>query len=645
MRVGFAMLNYLFLPALLLIFCYCIGCTFKGLLTQRHSHIPPLVIGFMLLFGSFQIISMPFMLLSASLTALTYTVLIFYGTAFVLSFIIASAKTAKKISGIKKHGIREMHTCTKYFAIAALVLIAVQIAAIFILSHGDADDSLYIAQTNTILEANRITNIEPTTGNPAFSLQGMYKYVGYELLFAVICRATSLEAAVLYHSIIPLFLIIVHFSLMFALCRSISHKYRWQLMLAGTFIDIFGGYSVYSAEAFLQFRLWQGKSLLVNIALPLLLLIFIEVFKNQRIAKSTVVFLSITTYAAFCFSTVSLFIFPLAYAGYAFVFFVRNIYLNAKKTPSGNIDSIPVNFLRLCIPMIAALPYVALKYLALRSDLTTSIAASGADSISYINILKTFNGPGIMLIIFAIALVVIAVLGNTDMKYIYALHFVFLALTILNPLFCSFIAGNITGIDVYWRVFWLLIPSYTMLTALGCLLERSENKYYRIVLAIITAAALVSGGRFIFTRENFDFKKNPQKLESYIPYMCDAINEHSKEKGYENNPYLLAPIDTANQVRQYTGKINLVWIRYLKSKYSAIGSPEKFTELEEMCYSLYDARDYSIDIAEKLYDYNCTYLTVYNDETGSIFDDIYECVYKDDLLSVYDITSLKGDLQ
>ena len=48
---------------------------------------------------------------------------------------------------------------------------------------------------------------------------------------------------------------------------------------------------------------------------------------------------------------------------------------------------------------------------------------------------------------------------------------------------------------------------------------------------------------------------------------------------------------------------------------------------------------------EKLYDYNCTYLTVYNDETGSIFDDIYECVYKDDLLSVYDITSLKGDLQ
>ncbi|MEG1618082.1 MAG: DUF6077 domain-containing protein [Bacilli bacterium] len=520
------------------------------------------LIGFITLFASFELIALPFMLLHGNFNLLV----IIYGLFLTISFIFFIIKFRTKFSK------QNLILPKKKFSILWLifgVLLIFQVIIVTIFAHYDADDSFFIAISNTILHTNQIFTIDPSSGleNTSFPLQ--YILTGYEIIIAFFAKLFMLKPIVIFHTLLPIILVPTSYIAFYHLSTNLmKEKYRPLFLIFISILNLFSNYSAYSPGSFLLFRSWQGKASLVNILLPFLLSVFIVVISNHTKKRNqSLILISLILIASVCFSTVGLYLLPIAY----FCLVLGHLIFSKDKKNIFNI-------------IIAAIP----SFLFLMLFLMIIFKNNGLSSLtnitytySFINELaKFFNNHYLILILYLIACIFLWFKGSKAEKFIFCFYPIFLFLTFLNPLLMPFIAKYLTGAPVYWRLFWLL-PIYPTiaLALIKFYCQYKINQIYKSLISCCLLIPMLLPQNFIFNPSNYTFTGNLEKIPQNIITVCEITEQNIA------NPIIISPPDYVVFIRQYSSNIKLVWSRVSEINKN---NSDQFNKLCAINTSLYE---------------------------------------------------------
>ncbi|MEE3471745.1 MAG: DUF6077 domain-containing protein [Butyrivibrio hungatei] len=576
---------------------YLIGdLYYRDNLVQRFS--AKLSVGFFLMLGLFEIISLPFMFFHVNYYYVYYLCVAMIGG--IIFFWIKAFKNQKKKFYFFRPDI--------WIIIAACIILA-QILAYIIFTISDADDSFYLSIMSDAILGKPILSYDTTTGIKSFGFQETYSLGGYELLLSFFCRTFKINPAAFCHTYLPLVLIIIQYCVIYEFICFLSEKNRTLLLCIFAFFNCMGGYSTYSRAYFFATRLWQGKGVYVCIVLPFLMLQLLKMIYIDKFDKKYLFLLCVIIYASYATTAVAIYLTPFFY----FALAITVCILNRKK----------LCLEMLVIPGIVSIPFVFLKFILLHRNYYIVTRLEGAISGNdYWYLLKRSNGEGIYYIIYLIALFIVMIWGKEKVKNFFWLIPIVELATFINPLFCDWIGNNLTGVATYWRIFWLIPIDVTFLYAVECMFEKVSKKYL-VLLPTFIITLLV--GRFAYIGDKFKMAENPEKLHDSTIKIADILPKGSA---------ILLPEEYYCELRQYTGDILLTWSRYMDVNYNLNGEQQKFEDLLSALSGIYEDNDY--DCIKVIKDeLPMDYIGVYTNSVTDYLKFRYDQIYSDNDITVF----------
>ena len=401
------------------------------------------------------------------------------------------------------------------------------------------------------------------------------------------------------------------------------------------------GPSTYNQGAFLTLRIWQGKAVLVNILLPLLLYEFLRITKAKKLSLNNIFFLFSLLLASQAATTVGTYLGPVLYAVYAITFLI--IHRKWKE------------FLKLLIPAAGITPFVLWKLWILLSAGTLGDLSEGTGVYdrSFRELLMRYFGFSLVVLFFIIAIIILAVRirkgPQKPLRFFFLIATLLMIVFLINPLVMPFAERFITGSGVYWRVFWLL--QITFVTALGfcyiCEIPK-KNLLQTAILLFLSIAILISG-RSIFKDEDVmeSFKNHSKisetsrKIVYTVRSEVDRDNPDASDEEQaviEQETILLLPKSLARELRQYAD-ISLIYYPYYSNNYYAYQTDEEFALLKHLYDLLYRKKSWN---KKYLYDavtmLGIDYVAIGSDTAEENAEDIpfwFEAVYKGKRYTLY----------
>lgn len=561
---------------------------------ETFSIVRSIVYGFVVTYAMFSIVGMPFILKQMKFSCFFYLFLFLWLILIVVSFVVLiTRKSLLKYSFFTERKIN-------VFFIIAVVLILGQAFLSSYLYHTDLDDGYFVTASLSAIEKDEI------------NLDGNYIYLGdysindsvrpefssWEIFIAFIAKLSNVHPAILDHSILPfVFIPLCYLSLYIlasALFKDKNKAYIFLIVYA--LLNIFSGYSSYTAGAFLILRIWQGKAMMVNFAFPLLLSSCVEIYFN-RDDKSTWINNLLICFSGAMMTVVGVYLMPIYYFVIGMPLIIKKLFDKDKK-----VFLLIRNAFLTLIPTICLLIYVFFK---------TVTSQAGVNYLSeeppkWNKVIMLFRGEGLILALFIVSLLALAFMKEHKTEKLLIIGMtVFHLCTFFNPLLCNFVSQKITGVAVYWRLFWLL-PFYLVIAYSAAeFINIGKAKLVQFTALVSVAVIIIFCGDNIYKEgEYFTEHKNEYKL----PDNLIKIAKYFSDEKYENMTILL-PEGYSDKIRQYTSKVNVVYSRKMSSNKDIIHETEiSYMNLYDKVYKEKNiSGEESLDALHKLdVDYICT---------------------------------------
>ena len=168
------------------------------------------------------------------------------------------------------------------FMICILAVTAVCTVLAVITYSFTLDAAYYVANVATNVDTDMINVYDPFTGNWQDHFELRYVFATYFANDAVICRLTGLPALVQTKSVMSATVMIIVNMLYVHICGYFykDHK-RALLMYIGMTLMNFMFISLYTASNFLMVRTYEGKSVVANISVILVFILFLELYADE----------------------------------------------------------------------------------------------------------------------------------------------------------------------------------------------------------------------------------------------------------------------------------------------------------------------------------------------------------------------------
>lgn len=473
--------------------------------------------------------------------------------------------------------------------LASVLLILWQFVMVILHVSYNTDDNFYIGESVTYLNRNVMMTTLPASGMEGSVFPATYLLVSWEAFIAVLSKLFMTEPAALCHSVLPVFLIILHYMMLYLIGREFGKDRSFLIVLFGAFLNLVSGPSTYDSGAFLILRIWQGKAVLVNLFLPLLLYVFIRIVKAKKVSLPNIFYLFAVLLGSQAASTVGTYLAPVLYAVYTLAFLI--IVRKWKE------------FFKLFIPAAGITPFVLWKIWLLISagSLESLQEGSGVNARSFYELATRYFGWNLAPLLLILAIVILAIRFRGEKKD--SLQFFFLISTavlivlFINPFTMPYVEKYITGVGVYWRVFWLLQTNIVIAAGLArfCLLP--SKKLVQSVLVVFASCILLISGHNIFLDEDvYDSFDNPQKVSSDTIQIASAIEADVSAKDPDlteaeiqqlmQESIVLMPRDLSRELRQYKD-IALIYYVYVSNNYMEYQTKYEYSRMNKLYKSLY----------------------------------------------------------
>lgn len=174
----------------------------------------------------------------------------------------------------------------------ALVVLFQMYMAFFYASF-DGDDAYYVVESVLAVQTDTMNTILPYTGGST-TLDIRHALAVITMWIAFIAKVSGVHATILAHTLLPMFLIpltyVIYLEIGRMLFRRDPNKLPMFMIIMAVF-QMFGHTSISTAETFFLTRTWQGKSMLANVAIPLIIWLFLWIGEDyerenrQKISK------------------------------------------------------------------------------------------------------------------------------------------------------------------------------------------------------------------------------------------------------------------------------------------------------------------------------------------------------------------------
>lgn len=380
---------------------------------------------------------------------------------FLLPGFSAARHLRRIFSTVTHQSPRDHEAPPRLWTIAAAVAIAVQVVGIAVYNRPDWDDCYYLAAVLDYEQAQVLNDEEPSH-RENLPVPTQHRTLCWELFGAVLCKLTGATPSALFHTFLPVPLLLLAYAAYTMLLRELlPRRYVPLGLLALSALHLWGISSHTAAANFLLPRLGQAKSVLLHVCMPLSVALLLRFFcrPDARLVLgllATVVFgLSISLSAIFVL---------LGLLGC-----LTLALLCCAPTWRRRVE-LAVAAALATAPLFAA---GLLMRAAMRGEVGLQARPTGSDE--WLPTVANFLDRGTAELSWFLTLPLLAVLlprrdrDRQRRAYLFLFPTV-VAATLVNPLLFHFVAGGLTSYHTYPRLLWLfpVAPSLAVLLALGC---------------------------------------------------------------------------------------------------------------------------------------------------------------------------------
>lgn len=510
----------------------------------KSIHITDVILyGAVLFFALFQIIGQICILLHCDFRIPLYITYLFILILLVLSYKFVGLK--KSIKFVKKNVLKNIVVNKKIQVLNVVLFIFVIAIATFsaYIFNENADDGFYVSLINQSIDSKNIyENSEPSLGYGNDNQLRRYEISSYELFVSVLCKISTISSSIMCHTVLPFVFVIMSYFTYYLLIRRITKntKFSIQTLLILSLIFVFSGMTSRTIGSSLLSKMWQGKSIFLNIVLPLVIANLIKVYYGKNI-KNHIILLIITNIAGVFFTPVALFLITFSYIGFGILLLIKR---KIKKVLLLGLTGIPI-----------------LIYSIIMLILTRNCGTGTYNEINVFNELIRMVGDIKFVILYVVCAIITLFIGNKRMKLVSFIIPIIYLVTIYNPFFTDIIAKNLTGSNVFWRVFWLLPIEITIAYTFVSVVRYVKNKYLKGVVICIFITMIIICGEFCYTKENG--YETPENLEKIPNEIIEQTNYILNDYNGERRPIVMCPPEPLQSVtmRQLTNDIVLFWSR------------------------------------------------------------------------------------
>lgn len=459
-----------------------------------------LLYGTLLLIGSNQLILTPCILLHTSFKIAFYLTTIINIILVVISFFFKEKSNFK----IKKESIPTVSII--------IVLIIIQIIFTTISFKENADDSYYVSLSLTNIDTDALYMTEPSMGE---TVEGRVPFDVTELLptielqIAIWAKFFSISPTIICHSLLPSIVIIVSYISYYYLAKTFfeNKKYAQIFLIILEIIFLFTGFSNRFRPGYLLTRGWQGKTIFLNIGLTVIIASLIKM--DKKINKKDIIILILANLFSFSLTSTAIFLIPFTYMSFGLLKLIQRKWKD---------------ILYLIISFIPVIIYVLILFILMRTSSEAFTVDRGEVSlVEFIKYYKNYT----FLIYYAIATIVIMIIGNKQARRYFGLIQLINLLTLWNPFLSGIISKYLTGSAIFWRVLWLVPIEFAIAYAITYGMQKIEKTEIKISIFIISIFIIIISGKFMY---NFEITENLENIPQEIIDQTNYILEQSENE-------------------------------------------------------------------------------------------------------------------
>ena len=289
---------------------YFVGALF---VRSEHGLFAGILGGFLVLLALWEIVSLPAIFLKSSLTALSLIIQSVIITLCVVSFfrnkgsLLAPWRECFMSWGEKiVRFFTFKFTPSDIAALFALGIVLLQALLLVVGVHYDDDDAFYVATATTAIDTDTIYRYTPFTGAEYSSLPARYVLSPWPMFFAVLSYIFNIRPIIIFHTVMPAILIPMSYGVLFMMGRAIWRDdpdreiKSYAFVVAASFLQIFGAFSTWSVGMRLLIRVWQGKTVLASVIIPLLMMLIISDRDSEKLSRRMMFYITVILLAG-CF--------------------------------------------------------------------------------------------------------------------------------------------------------------------------------------------------------------------------------------------------------------------------------------------------------------------------------------------------------
>lgn len=301
---------------ILIIVPYMLGNSVLGVLKLELTLSKSYVTGLVTIWALCQMITVPLVLLKKS-----FVIVVVVLSVIVLAICVYGI-IKKSFAGfiIKANNMTE-----KVALLVMLLTIGALLAITAIMQHTDADDSRFVVNAVDIVRTNKMFLTNPATGQELSIWEGeLFKDITspWAVFIACCAKLTGIHPTIMAHTILPLVLtlaVCVVYWMLSEVFLSGKTVYKCIFVCMTLLINVYGYYSVYSAETFTITRIWQGKAVVASLGIPLIFLISMWIYENTK-QRGLYILLFVTSLAMCLMSGMGIIISAIMIGCVAFVY-------------------------------------------------------------------------------------------------------------------------------------------------------------------------------------------------------------------------------------------------------------------------------------------------------------------------------------
>ena len=385
----------------------------------------------------------------------------------------------------------------RLWRIAAGLLVALQVVAIAMFSRPDWDDCYYLAAVLDYEQAAQL-NAEEPSHRENLPVPTQHRTLCWELFGAVLGRISGISPLVLYHTLLPMGLLLLAYAAYAALLRELlPRRYVPLGILALSALHLWGISSHGAAANFLLPRLGQAKSVLLHVTMPLSIALLLRFAARPDFRLVVLLISTVICALALSLSAIFVTLGLLGIVGLALFLTAQDAPRRIALVGAVGLSSTPL--------LVAGL----LMRAAVGREV--GLHARPFGSSEWLETLQSFLGVGAAEILWFLSLPLLSLFVRESRARAYLLLSPLVAaLTLLDPLLFHIVAGSLTSYHTYPRLFWLLPvgPGLAVLLALGCRAlgrvldgDKATDRPFGLALALC-AISIVLPGIYVFGARN-----------------------------------------------------------------------------------------------------------------------------------------------